>query len=126
MNGPRQKSLFTKPRPKWPASENRPYGSAANWRAAGNFGDIPVIVLTPGIRTPKWYTGDVRTQADAARPACPAIDARTAHIVVQGHQSLTPYEVPEEVVEAVREVVTASRRTGPGTSSSARLASADR
>jgi hypothetical protein len=101
-------------------------------RAAGDFGDIPVIVLSPGIRTPKWYT-ETYDRKLLMHAQLAQRSTRGQQIIVNGRQSLIPYEAPEavvgairEVVNAIREVVSASRYKVPDTSSSARPVSEDR
>ena len=77
-------------------------------RTAGGFGNLPLIVLSPGIPTEDWYTETysmkLKLQAQLA-----ARSTRGQHAIVENGQYAIPFEAPEAVIEAVREVVEESR-----------------
>ena len=78
-------------------------------RAAGAFGDLPLIVLTSGMRTPDWYgeTYDLRLARNwnLARKS-----TRGRQVVVTDSKGRMIFEAPEAIVDAVRRVTEESRK----------------
>ena len=81
-------------------------------RSAGGLGDRPLIVLTAGkqtIRSPEdeedresW----IRLQSQLVQ-----LSSRGRQVVVRNSGHMIPYEVPEEIIGAVREVITQARNS---------------
>lgn len=79
-------------------------------RAAGGFGDLPVIVLSSGIPSEDWYTetynGRLELHAALARKSTAGRQE-----IVSNSQYMLLDEAPQAVVDAVREVVSNVRKS---------------
>jgi pimeloyl-ACP methyl ester carboxylesterase len=92
------------------------YESVGQVRAAPNLGDKPLIVLTAGSPVPVPYLHDplIRQPEEGAKiwieelqGALVRLSTRGRQIVVPGSDHMIPFERPESVVSAVREVLAA-------------------
>jgi pimeloyl-ACP methyl ester carboxylesterase len=83
--------------------------SAEQARAAGGLGTLPLVVLTGG----KSYTNPghqkawIELQAGLSR-----LSSRGRQVVVANSGHMIPFQAPQSVIEAVRDVVTEIRRDG--------------
>ncbi len=81
-------------------------------RAAGGFGDIPVVVLSSGLPSPAWYTETherkLQLHAQLARRS-----RRGTHATAENSRYMLPLEDPDAVVRAIHDVVVEVRNGRP-------------
>jgi hypothetical protein len=78
-------------------------------RAAHGFGDLPLIVLTSGIRTPDWY-GETYDLKLARNWNLARKSTRGKQVIVTDSKGRMLFEAPEAIVAAVRSVTEESRK----------------
>jgi hypothetical protein len=77
-------------------------------RRAGGFGDLPVVVLSPGTPASAWYTETFERKLQL-HEALAGRSSRGMHVIANGAGGMLPFETPEAVVEAVHGVVAQAR-----------------
>jgi pimeloyl-ACP methyl ester carboxylesterase len=87
-------------------------GCGEEARSAGGLGDRPLIVLTAGKRTVRSPEDEedreswIRLQSQLVQ-----LSTRGRQVVVRNSGHMIPYEAPEEIIGAVREVITQAWKT---------------